>query len=86
MFDLIEYDNILIKSGVHVSNPFNYIAVSDNSGLIKEQLKKYDFKRLFGRPLVASKLSTIEGENKSTKENFLKKKTRRAVVSKDIER
>jgi hypothetical protein len=80
---LIPHDNILLKSNIHVSNPFSYVVISDSTELINEQLKKYDFKKLFiksGGDFNVKSLGVIHGEDKSNKENFLSRKTKRAKI------
>ncbi len=49
-------------------------------------MKKYDFKKIFGRNLTVSKLSSIGGEDKSSKENFLSRKKKRAGVNREVEK
>jgi hypothetical protein len=78
-------NNILIKSNVTVNNPFSYVNISDNDNLINDQLKKYDFKKVFvNAPTQIEKedhmkpSQIIQEEDKSSPTKFLNKKTKRA--------
>jgi hypothetical protein len=87
IFDMLptRNNNTLIKSNITINNPFSYVIVTDIDNLINDQLKKYDFKKVFvNAPTQLEKKDQLKpsqltvNEDKSTKQNFLNHKTKRA--------
>jgi hypothetical protein len=50
IFDLMlnkNLNNLLLKSGISLDNPFSYVIIIDTDNLINDQLKKFDFRKVY---------------------------------------